>query len=236
MSPGQLAWIMLTIWLAKKKGIVVKNIPDYGAYNIAEHVLALLLTGARNIIPSDKQVHEGMFTYKDFMGVGLRGKTLGVIGTGKIGLELIKIAKGFEMQITAYDIVKNEKAEEDLGFVYVSLNKLLKTADFISLHVPLLPETKYLIGDKEIKMMKKGVILINTSRGAIINTKALIKNIKKFKAVCLDVVEGEENFTKNNPLLKLNNVIITPHIGFFTDNSIKRIGEETMIIINNFKN
>jgi len=216
----------------KKRRVVVKNIPDYGAHNIAEHALALLLVVARNIIPSFYQVCQGKFSYKDFMGVGLRGKTLGVIGTGKIGLELIKLVKVFGMQVIAYDVAKNRQTAQEYGFNYVGLEKLLKIADFISLHVPLLPETKYLIGEKELKMMKKGAILINTSRGAIINTKALIKNIKKFRAVCLDVIEGEENFTKNNPLLKFNNVIITPHIGFFTDDSIKRIGEETMKIFN----
>jgi lactate dehydrogenase-like 2-hydroxyacid dehydrogenase len=219
---------------AKKRKIEVKNIPDYGASNIAEHAMALLLTSARNIVQADADVHQGRFDYEPFMGMALKGKTLGVIGTGKTGLELVKIAKAIAMNIKAFDVFKNERAAKELGFPYVSLDELLETSDFISLHVPLLPTTKHLIGEKEIKKMKPGVILVNTSRGGIINTKALVKNIRKFKAVALDVLEDEKNFTKKDPLLKYKNVIITPHIAFFTDESVKKIAEETEKIIKEF--
>lgn len=218
----------------KKIGIAVKNILDYGASNIAEHALALLMAGARNIIFANKEVHGGKFDYKDFLGISFKEKTLGVIGTGRIGLELIKLMKNFGMKIVCYDVIKNEKARKELNFSYISLKNLLKTSDFISIHVPLLNSTFHLIGEKEIRLMKKEVILVNTSRGEIIDTKALIKNIRKFKAIGLDVLEGERNFNKSNPLLKYDNVIITPHIGFYTDESIKIIAAKTNEYIKNY--
>jgi len=218
----------------KARAVAVKNIVDYGSYNIAEHALALLLAGARNIVSGFSEVKKGIFSYKNHLGVCLKGKTLGVVGTGKIGLELIKRIKAFEVDVVAYDVFLNKKAEKEMGFKYVSLNQLLASSDFISLHVPLFPTTHHLIGEKEIKFMKNRVILVNTSRGEIIDTKGLIKNIKKFKAVCLDVVEGEKNFSKKHPLLKFNNVIITPHAASYSDDSIKNISAETEKIIKSF--
>jgi len=211
----------------KERAILVKNIPDYGSYNIAEHALALLLSGARNIVQANHEVHDGHFDYSNFLGVLLQGKTVGVMGTGRIGLELIKLLKAFKVEIIAYDIIQNIQAAKEFSFSYVPLNVLLKKSDFISIHIPLLPSTHHLIGEKEMKVMKEGVVLVNTSRGEIINTKSLIEYIKKCKAVCLDVVEEEKNFPRNNPLLAYNNVIITPHIAFYTDDSIKTIAEKT---------
>ena len=219
----------------KQKGIAVYRIADYGSFNIAEHVFALLLSGTRNIISSQKEIRKGIFSHVNHLGIALHGKTLGVVGTGKIGLEVIKRAKGFEMEVLAYDVFKNEKAAKTLGFPYVSLQKLLKTSDIVSLHAPLLPTTKHMINEKTIGLMKKGVILINTARGGLIDTKALVANINKFSWIGLDVLEDEEKFSKNNPLLKFDNVVITPHIAFFSDASVKKIAEETAILINNFK-
>ena len=173
--------------------------------------------------------------YGDFLGVSLKAKTLGVVGTGKIGLAFMRLVKPFDLTILAYDVFKNEKAVQEIGFKYVALEELLQNSDFISLHVPFLPETKHMIGDKEIKQMKDKVILVNTARGAVIDTKALLKNISKFKAVALDVLEEEQKFNKNHPLLKYDNVIITPHIAFFTDDSVRRIAKETETIIQKFK-
>lgn len=220
----------------EKRKIIVKNIPDYGASNIAEHALALLMAGARNIIQANEKVHQGKFNYENFLGTSFKGKTLGIIGTGKIGLELLKIVKGFYLKIIGYDVVKNKKATKELNFSYVSLENLLKNSDLISIHVPFLKSTFHLIGEKEIGLIKKGAILVNTSRGEIIDTQALIKQVKKFKAVCLDVVEDEKNFTKNHLLLKYKNVIITPHIGFYTDESIKEIARQTENYIEEFIN
>lgn len=211
----------------KKHQITIQYIIDYGSQNIAEHTLGLLLAGARNIIQANEQVHNGIFSYQNFLGVSLKNKTIGVIGTGRIGLALIKLIKSFDMKVLGYDIYQNWKEAKNLEFLYVSLDELLKKSDFISLHIPLIPQTHYLISEKEIRKMKNGVILVNTSRGAIIDIKALMKYIAKFKAVCLDVLENEGELTKNNPLLKYKNVIITPHIAFYTDDSIKKIAEET---------
>ena len=218
----------------KLKKIKVCNVPNYGSSNIAEHAIALLLAGCRNVVQADKHVHKGKFSYNDFLGVGMKGKTVGVIGTGKIGLAFIKLAKAFDVNIIAFDVFKNEKAASESGFKYVALENLLTNSDFISIHVPLLPETKHMIGEKELKKMRNGIILVNTSRGAIIDTLALIKHIKKFKAVCLDVLEDELNFSKNHPLLKYDNVIITPHIAFYTDLSVIEIARQTNIHIDNY--
>lgn len=218
----------------KEHKIIIQHIIDYGSQNIAEHALGLLLAGARNIIQANEQVHNGIFSYQNFLGVSLKNKTIGVIGTGKIGLALIKLIKSFDMKILAYDICQNQKEAKNLEFLYVSLDELLKKSDFISLHIPLIPQTHYLISEKEIRKMKNGVILVNTSRGAIVDTKALIKYIAKFKAVCFDVLENETKLTKNNPLLQYQNIIITPHIAFYTDDSIKKIAKETEICLNKF--
>lgn len=218
----------------EKRKIIVKNILDYGASNIAEHALALLMAGARNIIKANDEVHKGKFDYKNFIGVSFKNKTLGIIGTGKIGLELIKLVQGFNLKVIGYDVFKNDKASKELGFSYKSLNHLLKNSDFISVHVPLFPSTTHLIGDREINLMKNNIVLVNTSRGEIINTKSLIKKIKKFKAICLDVIEGENSFNKKYSLLKYKNVVITPHIGFFTDESVKNIAQITEKYIKNY--
>lgn len=218
----------------KDAGIVVKNIPDYGASNIAEHAFALMLSASRHIPQADRATHEGLFDYEPFMGIGLKGKVLGVLGTGRIGLELIKMVQTFGMKVIAYDVFKNEKAAQDLGFNYVPLGEVLENSDFISVHVPLLPDTRHLLNGSNLKLVKKGAILINTSRGAVVDTDGIIANMDRFGGVALDVVEGEETFSKSHPLLAYDRVIITPHIGFFTDLSVKTIGEETNRIIDDF--
>lgn len=214
----------------KKKNIAVYYLVDYGAFNIAEHTFALLLSGTRRIIDSQKEIKKGQFSYQNFLGFSLKGKTLGIIGTGRIGLEVIKLANAFGLKVVAYDVVKTREQ----GFKYVSLDELLSRSDVISLHVPLLPQTKYLINQAAIKKMKNGVILLNAARGELIKTADLIKNIKKFRFVGLDVLENETKFSKNHPLLKFANVLITPHLAFFTDASIKIIAQETQKCIENF--
>ena len=194
------------------------------------------MAGARNIVQANQEVHQGRFNYENFLGTSFKGKTLGIIGTGKIGLELIRLVKNFGLRVICYDVIKNEKANKELGFTYVALEYLLKNSDFISIHVPLFPSTVHLIGEREIKLMKNNIVLVNTSRGEIIDTKSLVKNIKKFKAVCLDVVEGEKSFSKKHILLKHENIIITPHIGFYTDDSIKEIARQTENYIEEFIN
>lgn len=215
----------------REKGIAVYHILDYGSFNIAEHVFALLLSGTRNILSSQTEISQGIFSYKGHMGIALKGKTLGVVGTGKIGLEVIKLAIAFGMKVVAFDVFKNETAAKELNFSYVSLEELASNADIITLHAPLLESTKHMINAEVISHMKDGIILINTARGGLIDTKALVNQSTKFRWIGLDVLENEDHFTKENPLLKLPNVIITPHIAFFSDESIKKIAEETERII-----
>ena len=218
----------------KAHGIAVYHIPNYGSQVVAEHALALTLAGARHIVQANREVHTGKFSYEPFFGMAIGGKTVGVVGTGKIGRAFIKLISAFGVKILAYDVFKNQKVAGDLGFQYLSLPKLLKSADIVSIHVPLLAKTKHLIGAKEFEIMKEGSILVNTSRGAIIDTNALLSRISKFWAVCMDVVEDEDKFTKYNPLVGYKNVIITPHVGFYTDQSIKRIVQETERCIMNY--
>jgi D-lactate dehydrogenase len=215
----------------RTKGIAVYHVEDYGSFNIAEHAFALLLNGSRNILDSQKDIKKGIFTYKSHLSVALKGKTMGIVGTGKIGLEMISRARCFGMEVIAYDVFKNEKAAKELNFQYVDLSELARLSDVISLHAPLLDSTKHMINEDVINQMKKGVILINTARGGLIDTEALIKHIDRFRFVGLDVLEGEESFSKAHPLLKHDHVIITPHMAFYSDASVKKIAEETVKLI-----
>jgi len=215
----------------KSRGIEVRNIPDYGSFNIAEHAFALLLSGTRNILETQPEIHAGKFTFKGHLAFSLKGKTIGIVGTGRIGLEMIKRAKGFEMEVIAYDVYKNESAQNELGFTYVELDELLSKSDVISLHAPLLDSTRHMINAESIAKMKNGIVLINTGRGELIDTQALVESIHKFRFVGLDVVEGEKTFSINHPLLQFKNVLITPHVAFYSDASVRKIGEETMRII-----
>lgn len=220
----------------REKGIAVYHIVDYGSFNIAEHVFALLLAGTRNILSTQQEIREGKFTYSGHMGVALKGKTLGVVGTGRIGLEVIKRANAFEMKVLAYDVFKNEKAREELGYTYVELGELIKQSDIVSLHTPLLESTRHMINELTISQMKEHVILINTARGELIDTQALVKHIDKFRLIGLDVLEGEKKFDRSHPLLSHQNVIITPHTAFYSDASVKKIAEETMRLLMNYEN
>lgn len=215
----------------KKQSVIVKNIPDYGSFFVAEHVFAMLLSLTRKIINLNKETKKGNFDFKKGKGFTLEGKIFGSIGAGRIGLESIKLAKAFKMNVLAFDVYKKPQLAKKVGFLYVAFDRLLKQSDIISLNVPLNEKTYHLIDKEEIKKMKKGVILINTSRGAVVNTKALVKNIDKFRYVALDVLEDEEQFSKNHPLLKFENVLITPHCAFYTDKTFPVIAQKTQEII-----
>lgn len=158
---------------------------------------------------------------------------MGVLGTGKIGLEFIKRIRAFSDTIIAYDIFQNGKAAKDLNFAYVPFEEFIAKTDIMSIHAPLTPETTHIINRGVLKKMKKGSIIINTSRGGTIDTKDLVKQIKKFKFVGLDVLEDEDSFSSYHPLLKYRNVILTPHTAFFTDDSVKNITKETSTCIKN---
>jgi len=208
---------------AKERGIVVTHVPGYATEAVAEHAFALLLAAIRKLPLTDKHVRRGDFDWRPFGGIELAGKTLGIIGTGLIGCRVAEIAKAFKMQILAFDKYPNLKKAEEIGMKYVDLYTLLKESDFVTLHVSLTSETEGLIGKKEIKAMKKGAVIINTSQGKVINEKALVDALKsgKLSYAGLDVFE-EEPPAKDNPLFKLDNVILSPHIGFHTVEAAKR--------------
>ena len=223
---------------ANSLGIAVCNVPDYGSHVIAEHVFALLLASIRNVLEGEDRTAHDLFTWKGLRGIALKGKTLGVVGTGKIGMNVCRIASlGFLMDVIAYDKFPIPSMAREHHFTYVkSLDELLKRADVITLHMPLFEETRHLINKTTIGKMKDGCVLINTARGGLIDTPALVKAIKakKFSHVALDVIEHEENLKEDKKLLHLPGVIITPHIAFYADDSMKRMYEESLVSIDAF--
>jgi len=208
---------------AKERGIMVTHIPGYAMEAVAEHTFALLLAAIRKLPLADKHVRNGGFDWRPFGGIELYDKTLGIIGTGSIGCRVAEIAKAFKMRTLGYDKYPNVKRAEEIGMKYVDLYTLLKESDFITLHVTLTSETERLIGKKEIEAMKKGVVLINTSQGKVVDEKALVDALKsgKMSFAGLDVF-GEEPPAKDNSLFKLDNTILSPHVGFHTTEAAKR--------------
>lgn len=207
----------------KTHSILVANVPDYGCHVIAEHAFALLLSLIRHILPANQSTHSGKFSFHGFRGTALRGKTLGLIGTGHIGLEVARIASlGFGMRVLAYDIYPNTAAAKKYSFQYVDLDTLLPQSDFLSLHCPLLPSTHHLLNAKTLPQIKKGAFLINTARGEIIDTPALVTNLQSrhLAGAALDVLENEKDPQANQELLALENVLVTPHIAFYADESV----------------
>ena len=223
------------------QNIRVVRVPQYSPYAVAEHATALLLNINRKIYKSYQRVKKYNFALDGLLGFDLHGKTIGVVGTGKIGKVFIEIMKGFGTNIIAYDLFKDEKAAANLGFEYVSFEELCEKSDIISLHCPLTPETQYIINEKSLSKMKDGVIIINCSRGNLINTDDLIDALSsgKIGGVGLDVYENEEDFflkdmsgsysrDKNLSLLiSMPNVLITSHQAFFTSEALNKIASDT---------
>jgi D-3-phosphoglycerate dehydrogenase len=227
---------MISIWAttchyadleaAKERGILVTHVPGYATESVAEYTMALLLATVRKVTLADKHVRQGKFDYRPFGGRELTGKTLGLIGTGAIGCRVAEIARAFKMEVLGYDKYPDPERAAEIGFKYVDLNTLLKQSDVVSIHVTLNPETERLVGKKEIALMKKGSVIINTSQGKVIDEKALAEALKSGKLCCagLDVLE-EEPPPKNNPLFKLENVVLSPHIGFNTTEAEARCSD-----------
>jgi D-3-phosphoglycerate dehydrogenase len=224
---------MISIWAttchyadlkaAAERGVVVTHVPSYAMEAVAEHTYALLLASIRRLSSADRHVRKGNFDWRPFGGVELHGKTLGIIGTGSIGCRVAEIAKAFGMQILAYDKYPNAKRAEEIGMKYVDLLTLLKESDFVTIHVTLTSETEGMLGKKEIEIMKKGAVIINTSQGKVIDENALVEALKSGKIAFagLDVF-AEEPPAKNNPLFKLDNTILSPHVGFHTVEAVRR--------------
>jgi D-3-phosphoglycerate dehydrogenase len=227
---------MISIWAtschyadvqaAKEKGIVVSHVPGYATEAVAEYSFALMLAAARKLLSADKHVRKGGFDWRPFGGVELHGKTLGVIGTGTIGCRVAEISEAFEMQILGYDKYPDLKRAEELGMRYVDLYTLLRKSDFITLHVTLTPETEKLMGEKEFEVMKNGAVVVNTSQGKVIEEKALVRALKSGRIAYagLDVFE-EEPPHKDNPMFKLHNTVLSPHVGFHTIEAVKRCSD-----------
>jgi len=224
--------------------IHVVHVPAYSPNAVAEHAMALLLTSIRRIHKAYNRTRDYNFSLEGLTGFNLNGKTVGVIGTGRIGRIFIDICKGFGMNVLAYDKFPNP----EFGLNYVSLEKLFNQSDIISLHCPLTEETKHLINLDSIKLMKKGVVIINTSRGALVDAEALLEGIKERKigAACLDVYEEESDvfFADKSGhilnddvlarLISMPNVIVTSHQAFLTSEALDSIAKVTIENIRSF--
>lgn len=228
--------------LAKECNIKVAYVPSYSPEAVAEHAIALAMAANRRIHRAYGKVRNNDYSIEGLKGKNFFQKTVGIVGGGKIGTAMIKICKGFGMNIIVYDVYPNEYLAKTVGFKYVTFNELLEKSDLISLHCPLTDNNKHLINKETIAKMKNGVILVNTARGGLINTEDLIDGIKsnKFHAVALDVYEGEselvfEDFSNKiignsitSRLLSFPNVIITSHQAFFTEEALKAIAQITL--------
>ncbi len=203
---------------ATKKGIYVTNTPGVLTETTADLAWAILMAIARRVVEADKYVRAGRWVHawgpKMMLGSDVHGKTLGIVGLGRIGSAVARRAKGFNMRVIYYDVVRREDLEGELGLEYKPLEELLREADYITLHVPLTKDTYHLIGERELNMMKPTAYLINTSRGPVIDQKALYKTLKErgIAGAALDVFE-KEPIDPDDPLLELDNVVLTPHIG-----------------------
>lgn len=214
---------------AKQRNVIMTNTPEVLTESVAEHTIALMFAICRRIVESDQFMRDGKYTAWApmlFLGNGLVGKTLGLIGLGRIGAEVAKrMHDGFEMKILYYDIKRNEEAEKKYNLKYVNLETLLKESDFISIHVPLLETTRHLIGEPQLKMMKKTAYLINTSRGQVIDEKALVAALKnsEIKGAALDVYEEEPKMAPG--LADLPNTVLTPHTASATEETRSAMSE-----------
>jgi len=235
---------------AAARGIVVSSVPSYGEQTVAEYAFALLLSLSRKVCEGRHRVRdEGKFTYEGLRGFDLAGKTIGIVGTGRIGRHAIMMAKGFGMKVIAFDVYKNDAFAKEVGFPYVSLEELLAQSDIISLHVPATPETYHLLNEKTFPLVKRGAYLINTSRGPVIETMALVSALKngQLGGAGLDVLEEEAALKRDGTaghsdatlkaiqeLIAMPNVIITPHMAFNTKEAFLRILDTTIENIVNF--
>lgn len=214
----------------KERGITVCNVPDYGSHVIAEHVFALLLGTLRHIGEGNTRVSKGVFDYRGLRGMALQGKTLGIVGTGKIGRKVAQFAHGFDMRILAQDIVVVEELKEKFGVTYVERPQLFAESDIISLHAPSLPATKNMINAETIAQMKDGVIIVNTARGSLIDSNALLAGLEsgKIRYALLDVLEHEAHVEEDKRLVGHPRVVTTPHIAFYADDSVKKMYDDTL--------
>jgi D-lactate dehydrogenase len=233
----------------RERGIVVSNVPRYGENTVAEHTFGLILSLTRHIHQAYIRTSRGDFSLNGLEGIDLLGRTLGVVGVGRIGLHVIRIAKGFGMTVAAFDVQPQPLMAEVLGFQYFPLEEVLRRADIVTLHVPLLPSTHHLMNRERFSMMKRGAYLINTARGGIVDTDALLWALDEgiLHGAGLDVIEGEELTTDEERLLSMpgaeekmrmvirqhllvrrENVVLTPHMAFYSREAEERILDTTI--------
>ena len=233
---------------AASVGLKVVRVPAYSPYAVAEFTVALMLSLNRKIPRATMRTRDGNFSLQGLMGFDMHGKTAGIIGTGKIAKILIQILRGFGMKILAYDLYPDYLFAHENQVTYCSLDELYRLSDIISLHCPLTPETRYLINETSIEKMKDGVMIINTGRGMLIQTSALIDGLKdkKIGSAALDVYEEEGQYFYEDQsdtiidddtlarLLSFNNVIVTSHQAFFTREALANIAHTTLQNISDF--
>ena len=239
----------------ERRNIVVENVPTYGSNTVAEYAIALLLTVAKKIVPAHQSVEEGEFSPEGLTGVDLFGKTIGVIGVGKIGQNVVRMAKGLGMKVIGVEKTPDLELAKKLGFKYADLETCLKQSDFVTLHVPAIADTVHLINRQNIKLMKPGSILINTSRGAVVESEAIAwaLNAKILSGAGLDVAEKENEVESISMLMNpgpshedlrqvlsyhllrdRDDVVFTPHNAFNTKEAIGRIIKTTVGNIEKF--
>lgn len=233
-----------------ERGITVSNVPSYGENTVAEHVFALLLTISHRMREAVERARNGEFSPLGLEGFDLKGKIMGVVGTGSIGRRVIQIARGFEMKVIACDLRPDDALARKLGFKFASFDDVLGAADVLTLHVPAGPATNNLLSDAEFGRMKDGVVLINTARGGLIDARALIEALNRGRvaAAGLDVLPDEpmireeaelicsvfcnqhdlRNLVADHVLLRMPNVVVTPHSAFNTREAVGRIVDTTI--------
>lgn len=236
---------------AAAHGVAVANVPFYGENTVAEFAFALILALSRRVIDADERVREtGAFSVEGLRGFDLSGKTLGVVGAGHIGAHVIRMGNGFDMKVLGFDVHEDPAAAKELNFTYATLPELFAASDIVTLHVPYNEHTRHLINRENLSTFKKGAYLINTSRGGVVETDALVEALKSgiLAGAALDVLEEEgmlsdevallsaphpaeatlKTTLENHYLINHPRVIVTPHLAFDTDEAVKRIMDTTM--------
>lgn len=243
---------------ATERGVAVVNVPNYGENTVAEHAFTLLLALARKLPQTLTTTKDGVYAPTELSGFDLKGKTLGVVGMGRIGQHSARIGRGFGMEIVGFDVFEKPEIAEEIGFRYAPLEEVLKTADVITLHAPLVPENVHLINHDRLSQMKPGAILINTARGELVDTHALIAALESghLAGAGLDTIEGERflneqievntvldnkttkealiNLAETETLLRMPQVIVTPHSAYNTVEAVGRINGITVDNITKF--
>src|SRR5579864_15632 len=240
----------------RNRGVAIANVPSYGENTVAEHTIALLLMMSRKVHQSVLQMRSGRVDLAELTGFDLQGKTIGVIGAGHIGLHVIRIARGFGMHVLAFDVRRDPFVADLLGFEYTTMDRLLAESDIVTLHSPLTEKTHHLLGREQFAKMKPGVMIVNTARGGLIDTDALVEALEsgKLGGAGLDVLEGEELIReekqllqqpldverlrmalRNRVLLARDDVVFTPHNAFNSREALIRILEVTLSNLESFR-